>query len=129
MDITLKDAEKVHREVTNTQQFTGSVVVEITFDFPADTFESTSITCTDDHPFFKPNGTLASVNPDKTNVKYGDISNDTIQLVVGDEILSTVGNATVSEIRMVHDDTPDTYIITVDETHNFYANQILVHNK
>jgi len=27
------------------------------------------------------------------------------------------------------DDTPDTYIITVDGTHNFYANQILVHNK
>jgi hypothetical protein len=126
----LEAAEKVHREVTNTQHFTGSVVAEITFDVPADTLEGPiSITCTQDHPFFKPNGTLASVNPNETNVKYGDISNNTAQLAVGDEILSTVGNVTVSEIRVLWDDTPDTYIITVDGTHNFYANQILVHNK
>ena len=124
-------AEKVHRTVTNTQNFTGSLVAEITFDVPDDTIESPiSITCTLDHPFFRPNGALASVDPDATSTKYSESwFNNTTQLVVGDEILSTIGNATVTEIKPIYDDGQDTYIITVDETHNFYANQILVHNK
>ena len=124
-------AEKVGRKVTNTQNFTGSIVAEITFDVPDDTIEGPlKVTCTLDHPFFRPNGVLASVDPDATSTKYSESwFNNTTQLVVGDEILSTIGNATVTEIKPIYDDGQDTYIITVDETHNFYANQILVHNK
>ena len=90
----------------------------------------TSITSTFDHPFYVGDLELASFAPFLTNKRY-EIGKEVKQIKVGDLVyLPTNGSKTaireIEELPLVE---TQTYIITVKDNHNFYANNILVHNK
>jgi hypothetical protein len=89
-----------------------------------------SVTSTFDHPFYVGNLELASFAPFLTNKRY-EIGKEVKQIKVGDVVwLSTDGGkSSIKDIIELDSNDTQTYIITVEENHNFYANNILVHNK
>jgi intein/homing endonuclease len=92
----------------------------------------TEIICTYDHPFFVAggNGELASYAPFLTNSRY-NIGKDVRQIKVGDLVFVNESKSQTAIKDIVEMDLGDTqtYIFTVEDNHNFYANGILVHNK
>ena len=90
---------------------------------------STEVTCTFDHPLYiiaEEEMTLASYKPELTIAKY-NFDRDVKQIKIGDTV-SLIGVSITDIIELPMQDT-QTYIITVEDNHNFYANGILVHNK
>jgi hypothetical protein len=89
----------------------------------------TTITSTFDHPYYVNGLELASYKPELTNSRY-DIGRNVNQIKVGDVVRFKDGGFhsidNIEELPLV--DT-QTYIVTVEDNHNFYANGILVHNK
>jgi intein/homing endonuclease len=90
----------------------------------------TYVVSTHDHPFYVNNLELASFRPDLTNERYS-IGKEVGKIKVGDLVnLPTNGSKTaIKEIELLPEEDVQTYIITVEDKHNFYANNILVHNK
>jgi intein/homing endonuclease len=90
----------------------------------------TDIVSTHDHPFYVDGLELASLRPDLTNERY-NIGKEVRKIKVGDLVyLPSNGSRTaISEIEVLPEEDTQTYIITVEDNHNFYANNILVHNK
>jgi hypothetical protein len=90
----------------------------------------TSLTSTFDHPFYVGDLELASFAPFLTNKRY-QIGKEVRQIKVGDVVwLSKDGNkSSIKDIIELDAKDTQTYIITVEDNHNFYANNILVHNK
>jgi hypothetical protein len=88
------------------------------------------VSCTYDHPIYVGGYEIASITPAVTNDRYSIPGKTTRQIVVGDTIYLPDG--TTSTIQSI-EDLPmmdyQTYLITVADNHNFYANNILVHNK
>jgi intein/homing endonuclease len=88
----------------------------------------TTITSTFDHPYYVNGLELASYKPELTNSRY-DIARNVNQIKVGDVVRFKDGGFhsidNIEELPLV--DT-QTYIVTVEDTHNFYANGILVHD-
>ena len=89
----------------------------------------TTITSTFDHPYYVNGLEIASYKPELTNSRY-DIGRNVNQIKVGDVVRFKDGGFhsidNIEELPLV--DT-QTYIVTVEDNHNFYANGILVHNK
>lgn len=97
------------------------------------TFENgTTITCTYDHPFYvtrlDDSLSLASYKPELTNERYS-LNKEVKQIVVGDLVHTLARKTKIISIEVLPLEDTQTYIITVDDNHNFYANGILVHNK
>ena len=90
----------------------------------------TYVVSTHDHPFYVNDLELASFRPDLTNERYS-IGKEVGKIKVGDLVnLPTNGSKTaIKEIELLPEEDVQTYIITVEDNHNFYANNILVHNK
>jgi intein/homing endonuclease len=90
----------------------------------------TSITSTFDHPFYVGNLELASFTPFLTNKRY-ELDRDVRQIKVGDMVYLSngVSKTAIKDIIELDEKDTQTYIITVEDNHNFYANGILVHNK
>ena len=89
----------------------------------------TTLTCTYDHPIYINGLELASYKPEWTNERY-NLGRDVSQIKVGDMVrLSTYGHTAIKEIEVLPEVDTQTYIFTVEDNHNFYANDILVHNK
>lgn len=90
----------------------------------------TTITSTFDHPYYINGSDLASFTPFLTNKRY-EIGREVKQIKIGDIVsLSTSNsNASIINIEELPKVDTQTYIITVEDNHNFYANNILVHNK
>lgn len=90
----------------------------------------TSVISTFDHPFYVGDLELASFAPFLTNKRY-EIGKEVRQIKVGDLVhLPTNGSKTaIKDIIELDSNDTQTYIITVEDNHNFYANNILVHNK
>lgn len=87
------------------------------------------IICTYDHPFYVENLELASYRPNLTNERY-NIGRDARQLKEGDLVhLSSNSETAVVSIEELPLQDTQTYIFTVEDNHNFYANGVLVHNK
>lgn len=87
------------------------------------------ITSTYDHPFYVNELDLASFRPDLTNKKY-QIKKLINQIKEGDiVILNNGNNVKIVSIEIQPEIKTQTYIITVKDNHNFYANNVLVHNK
>ena len=88
------------------------------------------VSCTYDHPLYVGNYEIASITPAVTNDRYNIPNKIARQIVVGDTIHLSNGNTTT--IQSI-EDLPmldyQTYLITIADNHNFYANNILVHNK
>lgn len=113
----------------------GKLVYEILhpkhMDIVTYTFDNgTEIKCTADHPFYISEYRLASVNPDKTNDLY-DLDTEVIKINEGDTCQTLDGEWTTITSIEEHPETVDfqTFLIRVEDNHNFYANGILVHNK
>ena len=90
----------------------------------------TSTTCTHDHPFYVSDLELASFNPSLTNERY-EIGKEVKEIKVGDmvHLSSNKSMTAIRDIEVLPTEDVQTYIITVEDNHNFYANNILVHNK
>jgi intein/homing endonuclease len=87
------------------------------------------ITSTFDHPYYVNGLHLASYQPNWTNERY-DLPSEVDKIKVGD-FVNLANRQTEEIISIVELDRVDTqtYIISVEDNRNFYANQILVHNK
>ena len=92
--------------------------------------DQTYVVSTHDHPFYVGDLELASYRPDLTNERY-TIGKEVRKIKVGDLVnLPTNRSKTaIKEIELLPEEDVQTYIITVEDNHNFYANNILVHNK
>lgn len=90
----------------------------------------TELICTHDHPIFTDGGELASYAPELTNSRY-DLDKEVKQIKVGDLVFVNKTNSQTAVKEIIELDLGDTqtYIFTVEDNHNFYANGILVHNK
>ena len=92
--------------------------------------DESTLTCTYDHPIYVNGLELASYSPELTNSRY-EIGREISQIKVGDIVkLGTNGRHTaIQQIEVLPSVDVQTYIITVEDNHNFFANNILVHNK
>ena len=90
----------------------------------------TSITATPEHPFYVDSLKLASLNPESTKQVHS-IDKEVEEIKVGDLVYVSngVSQTAIKEIEVLDVDSTPTYIITVKDNHNFYANSVLVHNK
>ena len=90
----------------------------------------TSIVCTFDHPFYVGDLELASYTPFLTNKRY-ELNKEVRQIKASDMVYLSngVSKTAIKDIIELDEKDTQTYIITVDTNHNFYANGILVHNK
>jgi len=89
----------------------------------------TELTCTFDHPIYVNGLELASFIPEWTAERYS-LDKEVSKIKVGDMVrLATGGHTAIKEIEVLKSEDTQTYIITVEDNHNFYANNILVHNK
>jgi intein/homing endonuclease len=90
----------------------------------------TEIICTFDHPFYVDGLELASYTPFLTNKRY-ELNKEVRQIKMGDMVYLSngVSKTAVKDVIELDEKDTQTYIITVEDNHNFYANGILVHNK
>jgi len=87
------------------------------------------ITSTFDHPYYVNGLELASYRPNWTNERY-DLSSEVGEIKVGDFVnLANKETAEIVSIAELDRIDTQTYIISIEDNKNFYANQILVHNK
>ena len=88
-----------------------------------------TLSCTFDHPIYSSNLDLLSFSPAKTNSTY-DIDSVVKEVNAGIKVLDIDSNSVeITNISSNEDENVQTYIFTVEDNHNFYANGILVHNK
>lgn len=88
-----------------------------------------SIISTFDHPYYVNGLNLASYSPELTIQRYENLNN-VIGIKVGDELnLENYEKVTILSIIEKDKIMTQTYIFTVENAHNFYANGVLVHNK
>jgi len=87
------------------------------------------ITSTFDHPYYVNGLHLASYQPNWTNERY-DLLSEVAKIKVGD-LVNLVNKENVQILSIAELDKVDTqtYIISVEDNKNFYANKVLVHNK
>jgi intein/homing endonuclease len=91
---------------------------------------NTSITSTFDHPYYIEDYKLASHAPELTNGRYEDLNSEVSKIKVGDILhLSDGSRESIVDIIELERIPTQTYIFSVENNHNFYANGILVHNK
>jgi intein/homing endonuclease len=110
------------KKVISTKQPLHNDLVKYVFD------NSLEVTSTHDHPFYVNGLDLASFKPLLTNERY-NLGKEVKQIKVGDVVNSTNSEAKIVSIIELPEVETQTYIITVEDNHNFYANGILVHNK
>lgn len=112
------------KEVTALRQPVHSTMVKYHFGNGGD------VSCTYDHPIYVANYEIASITPSVTNDRYNIPDKITRQITVGDIVhLPTGDTSTIDTIEDLPMMDYQTYLITVADNHNFYANNILVHNK
>lgn len=116
--------------LTNENKKVVGLKSPVHFDLVQYTFtDNTTLTCTFDHPLYKSDLELVSYVPEWTNSRY-QIGKDVTKIKEGDLVkLSTNSFVALKEIKVLDPVAVDTFIITVEDNHNFYANNILVHNK
>lgn len=136
-DVQIDDVVVSFNEETKTTEYKSVIDLKQPMhnDLVKYTFENGStITSTFDHPFYvarlDDGLTLASYKPNLTNVRY-NLGKEVKQIVVNDIVhtLKHPTNTKISSIEELPLEDTQTYIITVEDNHNFYANGILVHNK
>jgi hypothetical protein len=113
-----------HKEVVKLQSPIHDDLVKYTFS------NGSEITCTYDHPLYVNDLTLSSYKSEWTNERY-DLPSVVSEIKVGDFVYPIDGDVNVEIISI--EELPrvetQTYIFSVDGNRNFYANEILVHNK
>jgi hypothetical protein len=140
-DIQIGDMVMSYNETTNQQEAKAVIdikqpihndLVKYTFDkvlVPGNEPEYLSLTCTHDHPLYVNGLNLSSYNPSLTIQRY-DIGRPIGATETGDVVNLVDGTTTeLFGLKNLPEVDTQTYIITVEDNHNFYANTILVHNK
>lgn len=88
-----------------------------------------TLTSTYDHPYYVKGKGLASYDNYKTNLVY-DLSVDVQKIEVGDIVSDLdLNEITIESIEELPRVDTQTYIIHVEDNNNFFAEDILVHNK
>tara|TARA_A100001201_G_scaffold124895_1_gene109074 strand:- start:92 stop:1237 length:1146 start_codon:yes stop_codon:yes gene_type:complete len=104
-----------------------------------------NVECTHDHPFYVQDKGWSSFKPELTITRYGDTFEEVAQLESGDKILvdpftytNKIEGVETSELEYLiveeltdttREEPIDTYIIEVENTHTFFANGLMTHNK
>ena len=90
----------------------------------------TTLTSTYDHPYYVKGKGLASYDSYKTNLLYDLGEREVVKIEVGD-ILSDIqlNDVTIESIEELERVDTQTFIIHVEDNNNFFAEDILVHNK
>ena len=123
-----KTRETESKSVINLMSPTHNDIVSYEFG------NGSTLQCTTDHPLYVNNFGLASYNPDKTidlnrNGVY-NIEAEIFKISTNDVVRDSEKNKiTINSITENIVEDTQTYIISVEDNHNFYANGILVHNK
>ncbi len=120
------------KTVVDTKQPIHNDMVKYTFDkllVPGDEPIYLSLTCTQDHPIYVNGLNLASYHPGLTTQRYN--LGRPIKALETDDVVNLYDgtNTTLFGLIKLPEVDTQTYIITVEDNHNFYANGILVHNK
>lgn len=91
--------------------------------------DGSSVTSTYDHPYYVEGLELKSSNPAQTNELY-NIDKEVTKIGLGDKLIKIDGStAAITGINAGEVVDTQTYLLRVEDNHNFYANGILVHNK
>lgn len=130
-DVMVGDLIVTYNEVTGEKEINKVLSLKqpihndlVTYHFSNDT----TLTCTFDHPFYVNGLELASYKPTLTNDRY-KFDKKVKQINVGDVVKTTMGETSISLIDELPTKNTGTYIFTVENNHNFYANDVLTHNK
>ena len=131
-DVKIDDVVLSFNEKTNTKEYNKVIDTKspihndlVTYHFS----NETSLTCTYDHPIYVNGLNIASFKPELTNNRY-QLDKKVIQIKVGDVVnASTDIQIIIEKIEVLELVDTQTYIFTVENNHNFYANKVLVHNK
>lgn len=120
------------KPVLATNSFDPSLLVTYSVEWDNEDLQSSTLTCTWDHPIFKIDGTLISFDPTSTSNKYVGLT--ATKALVGDKVIGIDGEGTITNIveempQATSSATNTTYIITIQDNENFFAEGILVHNK
>lgn len=110
-----------NRKVQGVTQKMESKTIQLTMS------DGTTIRSTFDHPFFNPVRGWVSGDPAFTKKKYGLTCSD---LQIGELIQNYDGNVTtVADIVILTDKIKVYNLVSVEVNHNYYANDLLVHNR
>ena len=124
------------KEVIDLKQPIHNDLVKYTFDKvlikatePREEDVMLTLTCTQDHPIYVNGLNLASYHPGLTIQRY-NLGRD-IKALESDDVVNLYDGTTsvLNKLQRLPEVDTQTYIITVADNHNFYANNILVHNK
>lgn len=131
-DIVEGDVVKTFNE--NTGEIENNKVYEVVSPIHDDLVkyvlsDGTELTSTFDHPFYVNGLSLASYYPEKTNRLY-DMDTEVGRIKEGDVLISYNNTHPIIEnIEVLPAKDTQTYLLRVENNQNFYANNILVHNK
>ena len=124
--VTYNEKTGIHQDknVLDTESPVHDDLVKYTFS------NETEVVSTHDHPFYVNNLELASYAPKLTNERY-DLPLEVSQIKAGDRVytLDSDIETTILSITELPVVPTQTYIFSVEDNRNFYANGILVHNK
>lgn len=91
--------------------------------------DGTEVVSTLDHPYYTEGLKIKSNYPEKTNAVY-NIGKPVTKLEVGDKCIKEDGSLVkVISIELQEEVETQTYLLRVEDNHNYFANSILVHNK
>jgi len=118
-----KTLEIEFKQVTDVTQPSHDDLVKYTFS------NGSTITSTFDHPYYVNGLNLSSYKPNLTEERY-ELNRDISQIKVGDSVRLIDGTElTIDSIEELDVEPTTTYLLMVDGNNNFFANNILVHNK
>lgn len=115
--------EKEIKKVIDLRKSTNDNLVKYTLS------NGTEITSTYEHPYYVDGKDLASYIPHNSKAVH-DLYNEANQIYIGDKLYTFDGGIVeITSIDEINIEQTDVFIFTVEDNHNFYANNILVHNK
>jgi intein/homing endonuclease len=124
--ISLNEETKLNevKKVINTKSPIHNDLVKYTLS------NGVEVTSTFDHPFYVNKMELASYAPNLTNERY-ELGINVRKIETGDFVymIPNDNEVTIEKIEPQPLKDTQTYIFTVEDNHNFYANGILTHNK
>jgi hypothetical protein len=111
-----------HNKVNNVFSKVVKTIVKYTFD------NEETLLCTIDHPIYVEDKGWCSYNSQVSNSLY-KLETSVNKIEIGDNVRALSGTKIITDINVVHEDTTVYNLQDIEVNHNFYANQILVHNR
>lgn len=111
-----------HNKVNNVFSKVVKTIVKYTFD------NEETLSCTIDHPIYVEDKGWCSYNSQVSNSLY-KLETSVNKIEIGDNVRTLYGTKIITDINVIHEDTTVYNLQDIEINHNFYANQILVHNR